>query len=196
VKISGRERRLLGLLAALAAGWGLWTLWQLARPGVPAAPVEVARTGTGRAARSRGAGVPDHVVVIDTARLDPVARDLKVGRDPFRFAPVAPPPPSADELARQRAEEERRRQLAEQQAAAVPSGPRPPSVTVRYLGNFGPPSHPIAVFVDATESNVYNAREGDTVEGKFIVQKIGYESVDLAFVGFPDAPAQRLGLSP
>ncbi len=198
MKISERERRLIGVLIFLGTAWGLWNLWKLARPEVPAAPAAAERTAgrSGHAPRGHAASVPDHVVVIQTDRLDPSAHDLTVGRDPFRFGPVAPPPPSAEELARRRAEEEERRRLAERQVAAEPSGPRPPEVTLLYLGNFGPPGTPIAVFVDAARTNVYDAHEGDTLEGKFIVQKIGYESVDLAFVGFPDAPAKRLGLSP
>ena len=32
------------------------------------------------------------------------------------------------------------------------------------------------------------AREGDVLEGKFVVAQIGYESVDIRFVGFPDWP--------
>ena len=80
-------------------------------------------------------------------------------------------------------------------AAEEAARPHPPEIDVRYLGSFGPRAHPIAVFAD-TGTNVYNAREGDTLEGKFIVQRIGYESVDLAFVGFPDVPARRLGVVP
>ena len=50
----------------------------------------------------------------------------------------------------------------------------------------------MAVFADEAGENLYNARAGDVLEGKFIVDRIGYESVDLKFVGFPDAPAKRL----
>ena len=41
-------------------------------------------------------------------------------------------------------------------------------------------------------SDVYAPISGEVVEGKFIVDRIGYESVDLKFVGFPDEPAKRL----
>jgi hypothetical protein len=65
-------------------------------------------------------------------------------------------------------------------------------VNLRYLGSFGPERARIAVFVGPGGGEVLNAREGDVLEGKFIVERIGYESVDLKFVGFPDAPARRL----
>jgi hypothetical protein len=37
---------------------------------------------------------------------------------------------------------------------------------------------------------IYNVREGAILEGKFIVQEIGFESVAIAFVGFPDPPVR------
>ena len=68
----------------------------------------------------------------------------------------------------------------------------PPPVTVVYLGCFGPERRRIAVFADDKGENLYNVQVGEVVEGKFIVDRIGYESVDLKFVGFPDEPAKRL----
>ena len=81
--------------------------------------------------------------------------------------------------------------LAEQ--ARLDAIPKPPVVDLKYLGSFGPETRKIAVFYDG--SNIYNALAGDVLNGKFIVARIGYESVDLKFVGFPDTPAQRLALS-
>ena len=68
------------------------------------------------------------------------------------------------------------------------------TVNVTYLGSFGPESKRVAVFADESGQNLYNARTGDVLEGKFIVYRIGYESVDLKFVGFPDEPARRLAI--
>ena len=65
-------------------------------------------------------------------------------------------------------------------------------MTLVYLGSSGMEKRRIAVFADAAGENLYNVRVGETVEGKFIVDRIGYESVDLKFVGFPDEPAKRL----
>jgi hypothetical protein len=125
------------------------------------------------------------------------ARDLVVGRDPFRFGPPPPPPPppppSREELERRRREEEERlRRLAEERAAALV--PRPPEVDFVYLGSFGPSSRRVAVFSSGEGEKLVNALAGDVLEGKFIVDRIGYESVDIKFVGFPDAPAKRLAI--
>jgi hypothetical protein len=201
VRVSARERRLLGAFVLLAVAWGLWTLWRTARPG-PLGSAGLSSAGAPatprRAARAQAGTIPERIVELRVDRLDPHPRDLAVGRDPFRFAPLAPPPPpppSPEELARLREQEEERRRLAEERAAEALI-PRPPEVDLRFLGSFGPRRGRIAVFADASGTNVYNAREGDTLEGKFTVEKIGYESVDLAFVGFPDVPARRLGLTP
>jgi hypothetical protein len=75
-------------------------------------------------------------------------------------------------------------------APVVPPKPQPPPVDVQYLGSFGSATAPIAVFTDGEE--IFNVRQGEVIEGKFRVVRIGYESVDLSFVGFPDAPAERL----
>lgn len=89
---------------------------------------------------------------------------------PPRPAPRAEPPPLEREV--------------------EPAEPRPPEVDVTFLGSFGPESRRIAVFLDGEE--VVNAKVGDVLKDKFIVEAIGYESADLGFVGFPDAPSRRL----
>ena len=77
--------------------------------------------------------------------------------------------------------------------APEPIGPEPPPIDVFYIGSFGRSDNPIAVFIDADKS-IFNALEGDLVKDKFEVQNIGYESVDLLFVGFPDEQPVRLAI--
>ncbi len=76
--------------------------------------------------------------------------------------------------------------------APRPIGPRPPAVDIVYLGTLGRDDDPVAIFSDGSE--IYNAFTGDLVKEQFEVQRIGYESVDLGFVGFPDEPAVRLAI--
>ncbi len=76
---------------------------------------------------------------------------------------------------------------------AEPLGPKPPPIDVFYIGSFGRSDNPIAVFID-TDKSIFNALEGDLVKDKFEVQNIGYESVDLLFVGFPDEQPVRLAI--
>lgn len=193
MNVSPRERRLLAMLG-LVAGVGLLRLvWVAATPPV-AEGAAAARGRTGRAARG-AAVLPDGIVAIRSDRLEAEPRPFEVGRDLFRYGtPPPPPPPTAEELERERLAAEARRRQAEvaAQRAAVP---RPPEVTLRYLGSFGPDGRRIAVFTASDGRSVINALEGDVLEGKFVVFKIGFESVDLGFVGFPDAAPRRLAPS-
>ena len=43
---------------------------------------------------------------------------------------------------------------------------------------------------------VVNVRAGDKLFGKFILKKVGYESIDVGFVGFPESETRRLGITP
>lgn len=90
---------------------------------------------------------------------------------------------------RRRAAEEAARRAAEE-AARIAAIPKPPEFTLQYMGSFGPANRRIAVFTDGKK--IYNLQEGQILEGKFIVARIGYESVDIKFVNFPDEPAKRL----
>ena len=72
--------------------------------------------------------------------------------------------------------------------------PRPPDVSFKFLGTFGPKDHPIAVVQQGDQ--VMNVRTGDTLFGKFILKKVGYESIDVGFVGFPETETRRLGITP
>ena len=205
MKLSKRERRLVQLLGVLVLAFVLRAMYALAAgPAAPAPAAEpaarrAAENGPrfGRGARGRTAAIPETVVALDLDQLQIRPRDLTTGRDPFRFAPPPPPPPppppSREELERRRREEEERLRRLEQERLERLI-PRPPEVTLVYLGSFGPAHRRVAVFADAQRDKLYNALAGDVLEGKFIVDKIGYESVDVKFVGFPDAPAKRLAI--
>jgi len=168
----------------------------------PAAPARPAAGGFAVVSASDAApGAPQTVEPLRLAALSRTPPGFTTGRDPWRFVEPPPPPPpkprvpSAAELkAMREAEEARQRLLAEQARlqAIEDARPKPPPFTWSYLGNFGPPSLRIAVFSDG--KRVWNARQGETLENKFIVAQIGYESVDIRFVGFPDVPAERLAV--
>jgi len=71
--------------------------------------------------------------------------------------------------------------------------PHPPEVTFKFIGSFGPKESPIAVIQQGDQT--FNARAGDTLFGKFVLRKVGYESIDVGFVDFPQAEAKRLGIT-
>ncbi len=200
----------LGVLVLIAA-------WRYLAPGddepIVAAPASGAssRAGdpedggrpapAGGAARRSGDATPATREVLDLAAAAPQGGGTSetAGRDPWRFREPPPPlppqvrPPSAAELARLRAAEEaaaRLRAEAAERARLEALIPKPPPFTLKYLGSFGPVERRLAVFTDG--KTIRNVKEGGTIDGRFTVDHIGFESVDIGFVGFPDVPPQRL----
>jgi hypothetical protein len=215
--VSGSRQRVLLLVLI---GVGLIAAWHWLAPmlGIgddeAAAPAPAARPATdsegdtpSRPARSNAAGQHhgarpgDRVAVLRLADLDRVPRESPAGRDPWRFVDPPPPPPppppkpyvpSAAEL--RAAEEARlRAEEAARLAAEEARKPKPAEFTFQYLGRFGPADLKLALFTNGKE--IYNVREGDVIDNKFIVSHIGYESVDIRFVGFPDWPTKRVGVT-
>jgi hypothetical protein len=213
-----RQRYLLYLLGFLA----LIALWHYAgpmlgfggsdeaagpavkRPAADAEGDEPARPGRRTVtATHQGAKPGDRVAVLRMADLDRVPGATKAGRDPWRFVDPPPPPPppphvpTKEELeAQRRAEEEARRRAEEaaRLAAIEAAKPHPPEFNLQYLGRFGPPEQQIAVFTNGKQ--IINKQEGEVIDNKFIVAHIGYESVDIGFVGFPTVPPKRVGVTP
>lgn len=213
--MTDRTKLLLGVLAFIAL-FGLWIAF--GPGGGEDEPVAARRSSGGDeegapavrlpgAGRPRTAAAPDHVEELRIAALTVRPREYTPGRDPWRFVdpppppkppPPPPPPPlsAAEQEARRRAEEEAARLRAEalRRQQEEDARPKPPPFTMSYLGNFGPPSRRLAVFSDG--KTIYNVLEGEVLAGKFIVADIGYESVDIRFVDFPDLPPQRLAVGP
>lgn len=176
MKLSGRERGLIVLLAVVAVVGGL-RLWLGSTSGGNLG-VRGGRTAGQLAQADRGEEVA-RLRIDDLNRLTP---RMEVGRNPFRYAPVREVKPPAAPVPRAKPV----------QRPTRPSGPQPPRMTLQYVGRFGPKELTIAVFTDG--DSIFNARQGDVVDGKFIVDRIGYESADIKFVGFPDVPATRLAV--
>jgi hypothetical protein len=192
------ERRKQFIFAALALVL-LFVGWRQIRQGSFGTSTSVDRTAGGPsrgAVTGNGVGNGDLLVVeLRVADLVREPGDYAPGRDPFRFgAPPPPPPPPPEEPdldALRRAEEEALAAL-EQPGEITPPKPVPPPVDVVYLGSFGPNKRRLAVFSDGKA--IFNVLEGGVLNEKFIVVRIGFESVDVGFVGFPDAPPERLAV--
>jgi hypothetical protein len=185
VKLDKRTRWLLAtLVAVLLVALAL----QLDRGGEAVGPSAGARSAS-RAPRETP--LPTEIVQVEVDRLEPPSGTFQPGRDIFRYGPKEPPP-SQRPAEPQVAEATPTPAPPPKEPAKVePTGPRPPSAGhLKYLGRFGPEARPIAVLVSGQE--IYNARSGEVVEDKFVVEKIGLESLDLGYVGFPDEPPARL----
>jgi hypothetical protein len=171
----------LTLLAALQ-----WAgLLRLGQGEIVTLPVAAARPAV--RAGHPGARPGDRIASLHTEDLEHVRAGGIGGRDPWRF--VDPPPIPQ----RKSPEPQPEAQAPMALKPAEPPFPHPDDFTLRYLGRFGPPEKQIAVFTDGRR--VLNRQEGEVLDGKFIVSRIGYESVEIRFVGFPAAPARRVGVA-
>ena len=141
-------------------------------PGTPAARrVPNARTASG------GPAVTD----LKLELLQQAREDLgEPGRDPFRFqarqaaprpAPAAPPPETSTS----------RPVIA---GPPVPAGPPPvPPIALRFIGLVEAPTQAgrVAILSDG-RGNVVYGREGDTIEGRYRLLRVGADAVELAYV--------------
>jgi len=77
--------------------------------------------------------------------------------------------------------------------------PPPPPFNRTYIGHFGPIDLQIAAFrksggdPDTTEVEV--VRVGGVIDGVFIVREIGFESVEIGFVGYDPSEDTRVPLA-
>ena len=80
--------------------------------------------------------------------------------------------------------------IKEQQAAAAAQAasgpvepPPPPRIPLKYIGDMTDPKNAgkrIAILSDSL--GTYHGREGDVVEGRYRIVKIGVESIELAYL--------------
>ncbi len=162
---------LLGLLSLVV----VWQLWPSAPDAAAPASRPTQPRATGRPATSGERAPESDVVDVQVANLGeaPPAIESR-GRNPFRFQqpqvpapPPAPPPPLTTET-------------------PVNTGPPPvppaPPITLKFIGvvTGQPATGKVAVLSDG--KFVYYGREGDIIEGRYRVVRIGEESVQMEHV--------------
>lgn len=96
-------------------------------------------------------------------------------RNPFRFKPKPAPPPPPPAKTKQ----------PDEPLLTVPVGlPPPPPIPLKFIGLASSKEDPkigrVAILSDAR--GVYYGREGDVIEGRYRILKIGVESIDLAYL--------------
>jgi hypothetical protein len=64
---------------------------------------------------------------------------------------------------------------------APPPPPPPPPIPLKFIGIVQAPSQKLAVLSDATTHDVFYGREGDIVDGRFRILRIGVESIEMAY---------------
>ena len=147
-----------------------------------AEPVAARGTSPTRStAASRAAGGQAVAPEVDLVRLDALERARpepeSAGRNPFRFRPApapapAPLPPGAS-----------RPGSAALPGPMMPVGPPPPPpITLRFIGLVEQAPSRLKVAVLSDGRNVFYGKEGDTIEGRYRIERIGPESIDMAYL--------------
>lgn len=133
-----------------------------------AQPVQAAQKGT--------LGPVEDVRLAQLEQEWPAPGDTR--RNPFTMAPT-PPPPSAGGSASSKPVD------AEPTAPAPPPGPPPPPpippITLKFIGVIS--SDSIGKIAGLSDGKfVYRGREGQTIEGRYRIVKIGEESIQIEYV--------------
>ena len=168
-----RTRGLALVLVLLVGGAVGYWVWPWAGP--PAGTAGTAAAGAGRGAQ---AGSRDDVTDIRLGLLERERGELSPpDRNPFRFERRASAaPPSRPQVARQ-----------PQPIEVAPTGPLPPPppppIPLRFIGYLQPSDAPgrVAVLSDG-RGNVFNGKEGDVIEGRYRLLRVGNDSADLIYL--------------
>ena len=170
---------LAGLLVVLAlALW--WNFGGVANEHATAGASDRVRA-TAQAAR-RGAQAPDAVVEsIALDRLEkPAPEPTAAGRNPFRFEAQRQAAPSEGH------ERAGRRSVPDDEPAGpVPNGAGaagPPPIPLRFIGTVDELSRHLKLAVLSDGRNVFYGREGDIIEGRYRILRIGVESIEMVYV--------------
>jgi len=186
--MTDKQRKQLAWLAALLVVLAAVLAWQYwpragAAPADPAAARAASVPAGARRSRTAGSAVamvgpPPHVNLetLEGRRPDPAL----AARNPFRMqavvppSPATPPPVPATSPAGS---------AAGGTAAAPDAPPPPPPISLKFIGTVAPSSAPagkIAVLSDG--KFVFYGREGDIIEGRYRLVKIGEESLQIEYV--------------
>lgn len=134
-------------------------------------------TNTARSAtRASGGGRAAAIVTAPDVHLQALGEQRpqpRPERNLFRFKPKVPPPAPP-------------RATAAPPVAAPPAGPPPPPplapIALRFIGLVEAPQHAQKIAILSDGRGIYQGREGDIIEGRYRLLRIGLESVDLAYL--------------
>ncbi len=114
--------------------------------------------------------VPD--VKVDDLKAKPAAR-VDIGRNLFRVQPKPVPQPVLSPAARA---------AAAAAAAMPPPPPPPPPITLRLIGLVDAPGGAGKIAVLSDGRDVFYGREGEIIDGRYRIVRIGAESVEMSYL--------------
>lgn len=166
------SRQLLVLVAVAVVIVGIMFVRRSATPAGTAAAPSNSRRASPRATEQ---STPLADVRLELLKAAPSDVDPST-RNPFQFKPKAPPPaprPSASAG---------RGAPVVIAPPPVPQGPPPPPpIALKYIGVLETAQGRVAVFRDSG-GDIVNGKEGDIIDGRYRLLKIGVESADLAYI--------------
>jgi len=156
-----------GIVTALVLA--IWMMWPAAPP---SASVPTARArGTQQSAKPAAAApvAPVKLDALTAGRQEPSDK----ARNPFRYQPKpAPPPPKPVEMPTQ---------VTEAPRQTMPTGPPPlPPIPLKFLGSLTRADGEQWAVLSDGKVPMYG-REGDIVDGRYRIVKIGAESIELTY---------------
>jgi hypothetical protein len=183
--MDARQRRQAGILGTLCVALAVVLavqFWPHAdAPSATPARVSGAQGNAAAIRRARAAAEVPHVIDVRVERLEvppPGVEDS--GRNPFRFQPKAPPAPPRPTP---RPDSVGDGGDAPPRATATPPGPPPPApIALKFIGMVAGDGGLGKVAVLSDGKFVYYGREGDIIEGRYRVVKIGEESIQMEYL--------------
>jgi hypothetical protein len=165
-------RRQVVLLAALLVGLALVVAYQYSGTSQPNAGNARSPRPAGPGAAAGQGALPEvpalKLADLSAARPEPAG----AGRNLFREKPAAPPPPVSMR---------RPAPVAPDPNAPPPPPPPPPPIPLKFIGLVEARGGKIAV-LSSEAKDVFYGREGDVIEGRYKIIRIGVESIEMSYV--------------
>ena len=171
-----RRQWLMGGGVGFVLVLAMWLMW----PASPAPSASASTPARGRAAR----GDKDaEVKPVDAVKLSALKEERdepgQASRNPFRFQPKAAPPPPRQVIAPPPTEPVT---VSPPRPTGPPPPPPLPPIPLKFIGLVTRENGlKYAVLTDG-KSGPQHGKEGDTIEGRYKIVKIGEESIEMTYL--------------
>jgi hypothetical protein len=165
-----REIALVVAAGAIVTVAAYWAGWMSPAPD-PATPAAIRGAAPREEPPSKGQPTEVDLAALKAPRAEPGDSF----RNPFRFRPKPAPAPPPVQIAPKPG------QLGPGEHEEPPPPPPPPRIALKFIGTAeGKVPGRVAILRD--ERGVYYGHEGDIIEGRYRILRIGVESIELAYL--------------
>jgi len=168
-----RTQRQLAVLGALVVVLSavVWIMYGPKPADSAVAPSKEKSAKRGQATGGARSAAPDvHLEMLEAERIKPDDGP----RNPFRYKPKPPPPPVSTTP---------RPVVAAAPASSGPPPPAPPPpITLKFIGKMEPKGQSRIAFLADGQGHTFSGREGDAIEGRYRILRIGVESIEMAYL--------------